>query len=828
MAFKLANRAFVLTATTGTGSISLGSVVAGYQSFSAAGITDGDTVRYTIEDGTNWEIGTGTLSNSVGTMARNVIDSSGGGSALTLSGSAKVFLTSTSVDMQTGVNITGGSITGMSSPTANSDVTTKLYVDSIAAAGIAYHTPVRLCTTGALSAAYSNGTSGVGATLTNNSTQAALTIDGVLTQTNDRILVDQQSNSAHNGIYTVTTVGSGAANWVLTRATDADSYENTGSTGLGQGSAVFVSAGSANAGELHVCNVVGVITFGTTNITFVLVADNSFYTAGAGITLTGNQFSIDTATSNAITANTAKVTNATHTGEVTGSGALTIADNIVDEANLKVSNSPTNGYFLSAQSGNTGGLTWAAAGASLYNANESSPAGQPNATGANAVAIGDSAAASGYDSIAIGETSVASGHRSIALGYNAKSSYQSIAGPNSNATGGSAVALGIANNSSLYGAKGDWSFATGLTAIARGDGSKAMGNEAHAYADHSLALGQEAYTEGTGAVALGKSRADGDVSLAAAINNASSSYGTTGAGNYGIALGSLARVSATYSVSIGYGSVVQGSESLAIGRLASAGGVGSVAIGKSASASTNGAISIGDSSASSSDSFAAMIGASASATKACAIGTTAISSGMRSYAIGGTASGSGAVAIGRYGGASGTGAVTLGQECEATNTHSVALGNEARSIIKGKIAYASEKFSQRGDGQGATYILYANTTNATVTNMSTNISTADDENQIIIPSGSSCTFHGTVVAQQQSSQGTAYAGWEIKGMLSNATGSPALALGNVSDMAAVSASSWNVSLATSFYGGLEIKVTGESGHNIRWVANIRTSEVGYA
>ena len=52
--------------------------------------------------------------------------------------------------------------------------------------------------------------------------------------------------------------------------------------------------------------------------------------------------------------------NATHTGEVTGSTALTIADNVVDEANLKVSNTPTNGYVLTAQSGNTGGLTWAA------------------------------------------------------------------------------------------------------------------------------------------------------------------------------------------------------------------------------------------------------------------------------------------------------------------------------------------------------------------------------------------------------------------------------------------------------------------------------------
>jgi len=71
---------------------------------------------------------------------------------------------------------------------------------------------------------------------------------------------------------------------------------------------------------------------------------------------------LDNSINSAITANTAKVTNATHSGEVTGSGALTIADNIVDEANLKVSNSPTNGYGLVARSGNTGGMTWEALG----------------------------------------------------------------------------------------------------------------------------------------------------------------------------------------------------------------------------------------------------------------------------------------------------------------------------------------------------------------------------------------------------------------------------------------------------------------------------------
>ena len=92
-----------------------------------------------------------------------------------------------------------------------------------------------------------------------------------------------------------------------------------------------------------------------------VTADKLANSINSAITANTAKTGITSSQASAITANTAKVTNATHSGEVTGATALTIADNIVDEANLKVSNSPTNGYNLVARSGNTGGMTWEAA-----------------------------------------------------------------------------------------------------------------------------------------------------------------------------------------------------------------------------------------------------------------------------------------------------------------------------------------------------------------------------------------------------------------------------------------------------------------------------------
>lgn len=106
----LANRVRVTTSTTGTGTITLGSAATTYQTFAGAGVADGAVVRYLIEEGTNWEIGTGTYTSSGTTLSRTPSESSNGGSAITLAGNATVSIVAASQDITSGVAITGGTI----------------------------------------------------------------------------------------------------------------------------------------------------------------------------------------------------------------------------------------------------------------------------------------------------------------------------------------------------------------------------------------------------------------------------------------------------------------------------------------------------------------------------------------------------------------------------------------------------------------------------------------------------------------------------------------------------------------------------------------------
>jgi len=192
----------------------------------------------------------------------------------------------------TGAATFGSTVLLNADPTLALQAATKAYVDTAVSTGLHVHTPVLVATTGNLTSTYSNGTAGVGATLTNSGAQAALAIDGVNMSTNDRVLVWQQTAPAQNGVYVVTTVGSGATNWVLTRSSDADTYSPADTGGLGGGDYFYVQSGSTGAGDSYICTNDGTITFGTTAITFSQFSGAITYVGGTNINVTGQTISL--------------------------------------------------------------------------------------------------------------------------------------------------------------------------------------------------------------------------------------------------------------------------------------------------------------------------------------------------------------------------------------------------------------------------------------------------------------------------------------------------------------------------------------------------------
>jgi hypothetical protein len=425
MALIVADRVKEVTTTTGTGTYTLGGAVDGFQAFSAVTV-DTDTVYYAITDDTDWEVGIGTIGGTQTTLARTtILSSSNSGSAVNWGvGTKNIFLTypaekavyedaSGNVDVPNnltvggtvdGVDIAardadlttttntanaalpkaGGTMTGNlvlnADPTASLQAATKQYVDTIAAAGIHYHTPARVEAPANLPSTYDNGTSGVGATLTNSGTQVAIVIDGIALSSSDRVLVYQQTDPAHNGVYTVTTVGSVSTNWVLTRATDADSYGPSDPDALGQGDAFFISAGDTGAGETYVMTTVGTITFGTTGIVFTQISATAIYSAGAGLTLTGQEFSLNTPVASATALATGRTigmtgdvvwTSAAFDGSGNVTGTATIQPDSValgtDTTGNYVATGAVSGTGLSGSSSSEGGTFTVTSNATALN-----------------------------------------------------------------------------------------------------------------------------------------------------------------------------------------------------------------------------------------------------------------------------------------------------------------------------------------------------------------------------------------------------------------------------------------------------------------------------
>ncbi len=164
----------------------------------------------------------------------------------------------------------GNTVTGLASPVSDDDAATKLYVDN-KARGLDWKDSVRVATT---------------ANITLSGTQ---TIDGVALSAGERVLVKDQSTASQNGIYEVA-----AGAWSRTTDADQDAEVTTGLT-------VFVSEGTAAAATVWSLITADPIIVGTTNLSFTQTGGGTTaYTAGDGLTLTGNTFDVVTASSTRI------------------------------------------------------------------------------------------------------------------------------------------------------------------------------------------------------------------------------------------------------------------------------------------------------------------------------------------------------------------------------------------------------------------------------------------------------------------------------------------------------------------------------------------------
>ena len=181
-------------------------------------------------------------------------------------------------------------------------------------------------------------------------------------------------------------------------------------------------------------------------------------------------------------------------------------------------------------------------------------------------------------------------------------------------------------------------------------------------------------------------------------------------------------------------------------------------------------------------------------------------------------------------------AIIGGYDCVASELGSYATGMWANSLIKGKWAHGASGHlgsgARDGGSQSGHYVLISNTTDATAEALTSDNSTADTSNQVILFNNSAYSFSGTIIARQDAASGSDYASWEIKGALLRDANAASTVLGNGIQnklYATSGASAWAIALtADTTNGGLKIEVTGAASTNIRWVATVNTSEVTYA
>jgi hypothetical protein len=173
---------------------------------------------------------------------------------------------------QAAVSFNGQRVTNVAAPVDATDAVNKAYVDA-ARQGLDVKDSVKVATT-------------------ENITLSGLqNVDGITLLAGDRVLVKNQSTGSENGIYLA-----GLSAW--TRSTDFNSNEK-----VTPGAFTFVEQGTVNADSGWVVATDGTITLGTTNIAFTQFSGAGSIDAGAGLTKTGNQINVNTASTSRIVIN---------------------------------------------------------------------------------------------------------------------------------------------------------------------------------------------------------------------------------------------------------------------------------------------------------------------------------------------------------------------------------------------------------------------------------------------------------------------------------------------------------------------------------------------
>jgi hypothetical protein len=288
---------------------------------------------------------TGDITKSAGSLATtvgaNAITVAKLATSVTLNAIAAAYPTTADLPMS------GFKITGLGTPTAAGDAATKAYVDNIAA-GLDPKGSVRAATTAAIAGATYTATGGSSAR--GQFTTMPNAIDGVTLAANDRVLVKNQGTGAQNGIWVVTTLGTGA-NGVWDRAADFDQDAEVTS-----GAFTFVEEGTTNDNTGWVLTTNNPITIGGaggTSLAFTQFSGGSSYTAGTGLTLTTNSFSV-VGTANRISVSGAGVDiAATYVGQTSITTLGTITTGV------------WNGTTIAVLNGGTGATTAAGARTNL-------------------------------------------------------------------------------------------------------------------------------------------------------------------------------------------------------------------------------------------------------------------------------------------------------------------------------------------------------------------------------------------------------------------------------------------------------------------------------